>query len=587
MKFYFAFTLLMLLGILLPGCGTPAAPESVQNPAPVEPAKPARKVARLPSELPRQKLRESQEGDWFVNVASAAGVDFAYSSGAESGFYQLLESVGGGAALLDFDQDGNLDIFISGGGDLRGPTVQVSGAACCLYRNLGDFKFEDVTASVGLDDDSLYTHGVTVGDYNRDGWPDLFVAGYGGVRLYRNEKGKSFTDVTAAAKLNKCNGWNVQGAFADLNRDGWLDLYILTYAEWQPDAKEVCDNDQDLKDICGPTLFDGAQDQVYFSNRDGTFENVTAEAGIVPGNRGLGVTITDVNEDGWQDIFVANDVEQNQLYLGGEKLPYREEGVLAGVAFSTRGDREGSMGVATGDFNRDGRLDIFYTNYANQDNSLCESVGPASFIPAADKTGLSGVSRRWVGFGTVLVDFDNDGWQDIAIANGHVAYDRRDSPFFQAPQLFQNKQGKRFVDISPRGGPYFSGRYSGRGIAAGDLNNDGAYDLVVVHQDEPVAILKNTRPPGHWVRVQLRGVKSNTGGVGARITLKRSDRELSFWSGAGDSYASASEQRVIIPLLDDQPVDITVTWPSGGKEVFSGLEAQVTHELVEGMGRQP
>jgi len=546
-----------------------------------------KRFARLPSALPRTELRAQQDGDWFENVAKPAGIGFKYRSGVEAGLYQLLESVGGGVSLVDFDQDGNVDIFLTGGGSFAGSPVKTQGAAGCMYRNLGGWKFADVTDSLNLSDSSLYTHGSCAGDYNRDGWPDLLVAGYGGIRLFENQQGKSFKDVTTAAGLGGCTGWNTHAVFADFNLDGWLDLYVVTYAKWKPDATQACENDQQLQDICGPTIFPGAQDQLFMGSDGGKFKNVTEQAGIVDSNRGLGVVVADFNNDRWPDIFVANDVEQNQLYLGGKDFPYREEGILSGVAFSARGDREGSMGITTGDFNRDGRQDLFYTNYANQDNSLCQLVGPASFVPASDKTGLTGVSRRWVGFGVLLSDFDMDGWPDIVIANGHVAYDRRDSPYFQPPQLFKNQNGERLEEISLQGGPYFSGRYSGRGVAVGDLDNNGAPDVVMVHQDEPPAVLKNRLPAANWIRLKLRGVQSNTDAFGARLTVNHGGRAFNYWLQSNDGYLSSSDRRILIPLLNSQPVDVTVQWPAGKTEVFSSLTLQATHELVEGMGRQP
>lgn len=542
--------------------------------------------SRLPSELPREKTNRSLEkGDWFEDVAQSAGVMHTYRAGFEAGLYTLLETVGGGVAMIDYDRDGDVDLFFSGGGTIEaGPPIKTKGLPSKLFRNDGNWAFTDVSDEVSLPLPAFYCHGCSTADYDRDGWPDLFIAGYGGVQLLKNEDGKRFVDVTQESGLAEIQSWSVQGAWVDINRDGHLDLYLMTYAEWKPAADRICDNQQGQRDVCGPTLFPGMSDMLFLNQADGTFKDVTVEAGLVPENRGLGVISADFNEDSYPDIFVGNDVQFNQLYLGQEELPFQEEGLLSGTAVSPTGEREGTMGVSIGDFNRDGMPDLWYTNFANQDNSLCQAIGGASFQNVSVKCGLGGVSRPWVGFGTVMADFDHDGWLDIFVSNGHVGYERLESPYFQPPQLFQNVKGDRFQEISNEVGPYFHNRYSGRGVAVGDLNDDGALDLVVVHQDDPVAILKNRLPCPHWIRFRLVGTDSNTEGIGAKVTILNSDSPLSTWVTGADSYASSSDRRVLFSLSDASPVDVSVTWPSGKSEKFTQLQPQEMHELVEGKG---
>lgn len=573
--------------LLVVGCGSKP---TVEKPDDIESSAPEQKhrFARLPTELPRkEKPRKPADSDWFEDVTADSGIDFSYQTGFESRFYQLLESVGGGVSLVDFDQDGDLDIFATGGGALPGPPIKVQGASSAMYRNDGDWRFVDVTKALNLDDDSLYSHGCSVADYDRDGWPDLLVAGFGGVRLLRNQKGRSFKDVTTSVGLSNCNSWNVQGAWADFNGDGWLDLYLMTYADWQPSSRRSCKNDRGLRDVCGPTLYEGASDQLFFSDGQSAFKDVTTEASLIDRNRGLGVVIADFNDDGRPDIFVANDVQENLLYLTGEKPPFKSQGVLAGVAYSAKGEREGSMGVATGDYDGDGRLDLFYTNYSNQDNALRHFVAPASTVPAAEKSGMGGVSRKWVGFGTVLADFDHDARPEIFITNGHVAYDRRDSPYHQPPQLFKNVNGESYKEVSELAGPYFDNAYSGRGVAAGDLDNDGAIDLVVTHQQHRLTLLRNRHKADSWIRLKLRGVTSNTEAIGAKVTIQRADRPLTYWVTGGGSYLSTSDTRILVPLLGDTPVIATVVWPNGKQEIFAELSPKSTHEIVEGMGNRP
>ncbi|WP_147274212.1 CRTAC1 family protein [Bremerella cremea] len=550
---------------------------------------PDRDTALLPSELPREPVtRDPHESDWFEEVAQASGVDHVYRAGFEASLYTLLETVGGGVSMVDFDRDGDVDLFISGGGVIKkGPPVTTEGLPSRLFRNEGNWTFRDVTDELKIPTPGFYSHGCSTADFNRDGWPDLLVAGYGGVQLLKNDEGKGFVDVTSQAGLGDCARWYVQGCWVDFDNDGHLDLYLMTYADWSPDPSRICHNEQNRRDVCGPTLFEGQRDMLLRNQQDGTFADVTEKAGLVPENRGLGIVCADFNGDRIADIFVGNDVQFNQLYLSQAQLPFVEEGLLAGVAVSSRGEREGTMGVAVGDYNRDGLPDLWYTNFANQDNSLCEkeSAESASFQNVTVNRGLAGVSRPWVGFGTILADFNHDRWLDIFIANGHVGYERLESPYYQPPQLFMNEEGKHFQENSKNAGPYFHGKYSGRGVAVGDLDNDGALDLVVVHQDDPVAILRNRLPCPHWIRLQLLGTQSNTDGIGAKVRLLNQDLPLSAWVTGSDSYASSSDRRVLFSLDDGSPVDVEVTWMSGITEVFSHLQPQETHELVEGQGR--
>lgn len=568
----------------------PSAPVAspTQSPKPIEAAEePAQTSARLPSQLEREpNTRQPHEEDWFEEIAEASGVKHAYRSGYQGALYTLLETVGGGLTMVDYDQDGDIDLYFTGGGVIKdGSPVEISGLPSKLFRNDGDWKFTDVSESMQLPAPSFYSHGCNSADFNRDGWPDLLAVGYGGVQLLQNDEGKRFVDVTKAVKLDAVRRWCVQGAWVDVNRDGHLDLYLITYAQWEPDPARRCSNGQGMRDVCGPTRFEGQQDILLLGRGDGTFEDVTDTAGLVPENRGLGVVSVDFNEDRRTDLFVGNDVQFNQLYLAQEQLPFAEEGLLAGVAVSHKGEREGTMGVAVGDFNRDDRPDLWYTNFANQDNSLCENMGEGSFQNVSISKGLGGVSRPWVGFGTILADFNHDRWPDIFISNGHVAYERLESPFFQPPQLFQSQAGNTFSEVSLDAGPYFHGRVSGRGAAVGDLDNDGSLDLVVVHQDDPVAILRNRLDCPHWVRLKLVGTSSNTDAIGAKVSLLDQDLPLSAWVTGADSYASSSDRRVLFTLEEDTPVDIQVIWPSGTTEVFADLQPQKTHELVEGKGR--
>lgn len=565
--------------------GLAGRPKSMSD---IRPGK--RDKARLAAELKKsipQIPRSLRPDDWFEDVTDQTGIRWEYHDGGTAGFYTLLETVGGGAAMLDYDRDGRMDLFITGGGEMTGPPIVVHGRPCKLYRNLGDWKFCDVTHEAGLDDASLYTHGAAVGDFDGDGYPDLFVGAFHDCRLYRNDGHGHFVDVTAASGI-RCPDWNVTGCWADIDNDGRLDLYVLTYADCEPDHLEVSHDDQGLRDVNAPSVYPGSQNRLFRNRGNGTFEDITATAGLVPRSKGLGVVAADFDDDGWIDFFVANDAEENQLYMGGPDCRFREEGGISGVAFSASGEREGSMGCDTGDVNGDGLPDIYYANFAGQDNSLClKNPGPG-FTNMTEATGLAGVTRVWNAFGTGLADFDHDGWLDIIVSNGHVWYESSASPYFQPPQLFRNDEGKRFVDVSERGGPYFSIAHAGRGVSIGDLDNDGALDVVISRQNDPVVVLRNRLPAGkNWIRIELRGTRSNPDAVGARLWTSYRGRKLVRLVRGGGGFCSHFDPRVLFPTEGSKSVDVTVKWPLGRTEIFAGLTPGATHVCREGTGRSP
>ena len=544
--------------------------------------------ARLPHQLPRSEtMRKPTTNDWFEDVTRESGIAFHYRDGSKDAAYTLLESVGGGASLIDYNQDGLLDIYITGGGFLTFPNMK--GRSGCLYENHGDWKFVDVTEKAGLKDDSVYTHGSTVADIDRDGLPDLLVTGFQGAKLYRCKPDATFEDWTDQSGLKLDDSWNVSGTFADFNNDGWLDLYVITYAQWEYDDRVKCINDKQLRDVCGPTRYEGASDRLFVNNGDGTFKEVTRDAGLVESNRGLGIVACDFDENGFIDFYVVNDVQANQLYMNQGKLPFVNEGDLAGVAYSRKGERQGSMGVDVGDYNNDGRPDIFYANYAMEDNSLLEKIEGFGFLNVTESVGFVGCSRRWVGFGAGFADFDGDGWKDLVINNGHVAYDRQDSPYFQPSQLFRNDEGNRFVEVSEKIAPSFELLKSGRGIAIGDLDNNGTPDLVCVYQNDPVVLLKNRNTILHWISIRLKGTKSNTDAIGARLTVTQSfndsQESQTDWVTGGGGYLGSFDQRILFALKSQALIDVEVVWPGGMKEKFLQLKPNQIHTLSEGTAK--
>lgn len=572
-------------GLSLSGCGSEGN-EATEKAAVVgiseSSAQPAGGDATLPfASIVTRNVRALRDGDWFEDCAPKLGVNFSYQDGSEAGCYQLLESVGGGVAVLDYDQDGWVDLFFTGGGSLTpvDDSILIKGRSAGLFRNVGGRTMDNVTRSAAVDSFAVYAHGAAVTDVNADGFPDVVVAGYGVLQVWVNTGDGAFIEQSQTLGLSS-DAWNVSSAAADIDNDGLVDIYVLTYVEWQPDPKRVCYNDKQLHDICGPTMFSGSRDRV-FRNQGQRFKDISEEVGTVAGNRGLGILMADLDDNGFVDIAVVNDVEENLLYLNAGTFPLNEDGVVGGIAYSNSGEREGSMGVDLADFDGDGRPDLWYTNYTHQDNSLLRNIEGSGFVHCAELFGLSGDSRSWVGFGTGFGDFNNDGWPDIYVINGHVAYDRLDSPYFQPPQLFENQHGERYKQISEIGGPYFAHRRSGRGSAVVDWNNDGGLDLAVVHQNEPAALLTNRNVPSTWLSVDLIGTSVERFAVGASVAVTTPQRTLTQWKISGGGYASHRDGRLLFALPDDGPVDVTVTWLGGAQDHHAGI-LPGSYKFVEG-----
>lgn len=573
-----------LFGLLLSGCGF--EDDKAEKAAVVGSRESSPQAAGGDAALPFaenvvRNIRSPRDGDWFEDRAPELGVNFTYQDGSDAGHYQLLESVGGGVAILDYDADGWVDLFFAGGGSLTANdgSIVVGGRSAGLFRNIDARSMENVTQSAGVNSAATYTHGVTVSDVNGDGFQDVIVAGYGAIQVWVNTGDGEFIEQGEMFGLLS-DAWNVSPAAADIDNDGLVDIYLLTYTDWQPDPKRVCYNDKQLHDICGPTMFSGTRDRV-FRNQGQRFIDISGEVGTVSKNRGLGVLMADLDDNGFIDIAVVNDVEENLLYFNAGTFPLSEDGVLGGIAYSNSGEREGSMGVDLADFDGDGSPDLWYTNYTHQDNSLLRNIGGSGFVHCAELFGLSGDSRSWVGFGTGFGDFNSDGWPDIYVINGHVAYDRLDSPYFQPPQLFVSLDGERYKQISELGGPYFEHRRSGRGSAVVDWNNDGGLDLAVVHQNEPAALLTNRTAPSTWLSVDLIGTSVERSAVGASVAVTTSQRTLTQWKISGGGYASQRDGRLLFALPDNSPVDLTVTWLGGAEDAYAGI-LPGSYKLIEG-----
>ncbi len=553
-------------------------------------ARPARVSGSPPATSPPQASATSEPEPYgpfrFTDVTDSARVDHAYRNGEEAGLYAILESLGGGAGLLDFDGDGRLDLFLTGGGRFEGsdPDIAIRGWPDRLYRNEGGWRFRDVTAEVGLGGEGHYGHGCAAGDYDNDGDPDLLVTAYQGVTLYRNEAGRRFVDVTDNAGL-RAPGWATAAAWADVDGDGRLDLYVVRYVAWSPAHNPPCRYQSSGElDVCAPSVFEGLSDSLYRNEGDGHFTDVSRAAGLAEGGKGLGVVACDLDGDRDVDLYVANDTTPNFLYLNRGDGTLEEVGVASGAGLGVEGIPTGSMGVDAGDFDGDGDFDLWVSNYEGETNELYRNDGSALFTPVGLATGLAATSRPKVGWGTGLVDFDNDGRLDVMVVNGHLMHRLPGTPMPQHPFLFRQEPGGRFADVGRGAGPYFAAAHQARGCAFGDLDDDGDTDAVVVHQNRRVALLRNDSQAGFSLRLRLEGRRSNRSAIGAVVAVSAGGRTMTRPVIGGGSYLSQSDLRLRIGLGADRRADLVeVRWPSGATDRHEGLSTERPWLLREGL----
>jgi hypothetical protein len=566
---WFVWPAVALGALIALSCSPSPVPPSTNPPAAEEPTGPA----------------------WFEDVTNAAGLDHTYRNGEETGHFAIIESIGGGVALFDFDHDGLIDVFLPGGGRYEGKTVL--GLPGKLYRNLGNWKFEDVTAKVGLDKPGQYSHGAAAFDYDCDGWLDLLVTGYSRVVLYRNEPdgagGRRFTDVTKKAGLND-SLWSTTAAWGDLDGDGFPELYISHYGDWGFDTNHPtdCTYDGKTRDVCQPRRFKPLPHTLYKNNGNGTFTDVTKEHKLRTDGKGMGVIFVDLTGDARADIYVADDTDDNFLYVnrgGGKKLALEELSLMAGVARDDRGTANGSMGIDAADFDRSGKASLVVSNYEGELPALYgnKSTDSPRFVYGTLSSGMAAIGGVYVGWGVGFQDFDLDGWEDFLMVNGHAIrfptkIDRR-----QKPVLLRNDQA-RFKDLSRRGGSYFSQPHNARGVAFADLDNDGRVDCVVSHLNEPVVVLKNVASVErkHWIGLELIGEK-NRDVVGARVVVETAGGKQTRFIKGGGSFGSTNDRRQVVGLGADPAVTrVTVYWPSGKTQEFTDLAINRYWKLAEG-----
>jgi len=538
-----------------------------------------------------QSVKDSpSSADAFVDVTEKLGVSFQYKASHTSKKY-LLETMGPGVALFDYDNDGRLDLFLVNGAPLGDPTSKktIPGKMGPEYRNRlyhqkPDGTFEDVTQKAGLQGFG-YGMGVAVGDFDNDGLEDVYVTAYGGNRLYHNNGDGTFTDVTQKAAVAG-GGWSTSAAWVDLNNDGALDLVVLRYLEWDFDDMWCGEHKEGFRAYCHPDFFKPISPLVYHNNKDGTFTEVSEKVGLAKPGKGLGIALADYDRDGHVDLFVANDSMAEFLFHNKGDGTFEEVGLASQVAVDIDGRTYAGMGVDFADYNNDGLPDIVVTDLANQRYALYKNAGDGSFTYATSSAGLGQMTVSHSGWGVRLFDYDNDGWKDLLIAQGHDL-DTIEKTYpnlrYREPMLLARNTSGRFTDISEEAGSVFRQPWIARGLAVGDIDNDGRLDAVVTTNDGPVHLLhNNSGNTNHWLLLKLVGHRSNRDGIGAEVTLTAASGSQYATVSTASSYLSSSDKRVHFGLGKEKVAQkIEIRWPSGIRQTLKDIAADQILEVNE------
>ncbi|QDT79979.1 FG-GAP repeat protein [Gimesia maris] len=536
----------------------------------------------------------------FQDVTNAAQIAFQHRSPVTVKRHLHL-MMGSGVGWIDFDRDGYPDLYCAQGEAWSNVELKQSqpvdiALSNRLYWNRRNSQFQDVTAVSGLTVLN-YSMGIAVGDYNHDGFDDLYVSAFGRNLLYCNQGDGTFSEVSSAAHVDD-PGYGASCTWADLNGDGLLDLYVVNYLEIDRDHYPICSRRVDgarVYFICHPRYVPGQYDVVYLNLGNGTFLDISQKAGLhsEPARQGLGVFAADFDQDGDMDLYVANDSVANQLWINDGQGVFTDQALVAGLAFNRTGDREAGMGLAGADYNGDGDVDLFITNYFGETNTLYRNEGALFFLDVTDETGVAAPSRARLGFGTSFLDANNDGWEDLFVTNGHV-HDRlsqlgKTEPYEQEPQLFLNLAGSRFADVSRQSGEFFQTKQVGRGCAVADFNQDGLVDLAISHLDERLVLLENRSQRTHpSLALQLVGTTSNRSAIGAVLEVTCDSRKITRLRKGSSSYLSADEAWLTCGLGDCRsPVTVKVRWPEGKTENWTGLQPGGRYTLIEGTSVLP
>ena len=521
----------------------------------------------------------------FTDQTQAAGIHFKHTNGASKQKY-LPETMGAGGLFFDYNNDGHLDIYLVNSGTLSqdAQATRNINHADLLYRNNGDGTFTEATAEAGFQQNHGYGIGCLAADYDNDGDADLYLTNFGKNQLFRNNGDGTFTDITSHAGVGD-RSWSVSASFGDFNLDGYLDLYVANYLDYQLETAHACFL-EGVHIYCGPHEYPGAHDTLYRNNGDGTFTDVTARVGLHNAGKGLGTLFTDYNNDSYPDIFVANDAVPDFLYRNNGDGTFTDVAITTGVAYNSEGRATASMGIAAGDYDSDGLPDLFVTNFSLEINSLFHNDGDGFYTMTTFETGLADPSFSQLGFGTQFLDADNDGTLELFVANGHV-WDNVSKitsslSYKQQCQIFGNIGTGQYRDLSGTAGPFFKRPVVARGVAIGDYNNDGAVDILVTCCGEAPALLRNDSQTVHrkhnWVKIRLVGTKSNRDAIGAKVWVQTNKNTQFKEATCGGSYASSSDPILHFGIGTQEMVkSIKVQWQSGRSQTvdFSNTENPV------------
>jgi hypothetical protein len=528
----------------------------------------------------------------FTDVTRDSGLHFVHERAATEEKY-LVETMGGGCGWLDFDQDGWLDAFLvnSGSTPLFQPPEPLRHG---LFRNNGDGTFTDVTQGSGVARTDSFNMGMSVGDYNNDGYPDLYVTGFPRSFLFRNNRDGTFADVTAEAGVSNEGRWGTSSGWFDYNKDGFLDLLVANYVTYSYDNNIFCgERRPGYRAYCTPQYYPGSSPRLYRNNGDGSFSDVTEPAGLLnTDGKGLGVVLFDYDNDGWVDILIANDGERNFLYRNRGDGTFEDETLLSGIGYSEDGQTEAGMGVDAADYDGDGWLDAYITHLDLELDRLYRNNGDGTFLDVTRQEGVGQPTILYSGFGTRFFDYDNDGWKDLFVTNGHIL---DNIPLFHSqvtyaePRVMYRNLGGKFVAVSGQLGPAFRKNVVGRGAAVADFDNDGDLDILQCNNGESAELLRNDGGnQNHWIAVRLIGAESSRDPIGAQVRLAVNNFIQYDQLKGGMSYLAAQDPRLYFGLADATGVDwIEITWPSGLVQKFENLLADQLLTIEEGKAILP